>query len=164
MANAQTFNGSDGIYTLQGCYHTDAGVRCDFSYAIKKDDTQAWTVLFAQAVTADGTNIGPSGVSVANSEFNDNNTRVINVYKEVPVKVSVLFDLPKTTTSLRILTVEGKRADNVPVRNSAAAPTPAPVTAAPAQAINISGNWTASLTNCKQVKPNEVVCAATLRK
>ncbi|MCY1704275.1 hypothetical protein [Deinococcus sp. SL84] len=149
---------------LQGCYHTNAGVRCDFNYATKSDTLEAWTVLFAEVVAADGANIKPSGVSVVNGEFDDNNTPAINVYKGVPVKVSALFDLPRTTTNLRILTVEGKRADNVPVRNSAAAAAPAPVTAAPAQAINISGNWTASLTGCKQVKPNEVVCAATLRK
>jgi len=36
-AGAQTWQGNYGTYTLVGCYQTNVGVRCDFSYLPSSD-------------------------------------------------------------------------------------------------------------------------------
>lgn len=161
VAGAQTWQGSNGTYTLSGCYQTKDGVRCDFVYSVKSDGSIFFSESSFETVTPEGGNLKASTISVGGRPF-ERYGASIKAYKGVPIKLSVLFDLPKTQSSFRILNVYGERVDNVPIRGAAGTPTaPAPATAA---TLNIAGNWTATLTNCKQSAANTVVCTATLRK
>lgn len=161
VAGAQTWQGSNGTYTLSGCYQTKDGVRCDFVYSVKSDSGLTWIPSSFETVTPEGGNLKASAISVGGKPFERYGASV-NAYRGVPVKLSVLFDLPKTQNAFRVLTISGERVDNVPIRGAAGTPTaPAPATAA---TLNIAGNWTATLTNCKQSAANTVVCTATLRK
>lgn len=153
----QTFMGSVGNYTLNGCYITREGVRCDFSYSPKEDGRIYFNTSLFEVITAAGGNLRPRSVSAGGGNWRTS-TEYINAYRGVSIKVGALFDLPSSTTSLRILTVEGQRADNVAVRNSAT-PAPQPV-AAPAPAN--TGNYNATLTNCKPGAGGTLTCTATL--
>ncbi|GGI77216.1 hypothetical protein [Deinococcus wulumuqiensis] len=161
MVGAQTWQGSNGTYALSGCYQTKDGVRCDFVYSVRSDSGLTWVPSSFETVTPDGGNLKASAISVGGKPFERYGASV-NAYRGVPVKLSVLFDLPKTQNTFRVLTISGERVDNVPIRST----TGAQVASAPTTAanLNIAGNWTATLTNCKQSAANTVVCTATLRK
>jgi len=107
-------------------------------------------------VKSDGGNLNASKVAVGGTGW-ATTTNMLKVFRGAPVQVSALFELPGTTSSLRILSVNGSRADNVAVKGAAAP-------AVDSSSVNLAGNWNATLTDCKQTSPGVVVCTATLKK
>lgn len=158
VAGAQTYEFDHGIYTLGGCYQTKDGVRCDLNFTPNADNRFYWNTSIFQMIKPDGGNLNPSKVSAGGGNWTES-TDYLNVYKSVPVRISILFDLPKTTTMMRILTVEGKRGDNIAVLGAAPAPTP------PGSVVNVikidTTNFDAVMTNCK-VTNNIIYCDAAL--
>lgn len=151
-----------GNYQLLGCYAQNKQVACDITFTLtgenKKDVYHQVTVF-----SANGAEVRPSEFVYAGKPHKG--TVVMpggTVYKDIPVKLTIMTGLPTTSTSLRALILNNGdvRWDNIAVRGAAA---PAPV-AAPAPApVDIAGSLTATLTNCKQSGAT-IVCTATLRR
>lgn len=167
VAGAQTLKTENGELRISTCYGTLDGVQCDALYYLTKKQSLDVT-FYSSSFTAtlpNGDQASPtvsSGGKTSFGSFTD-----FKAQFNAPVKVSLLFNVPNATPSLRTLALDNERVENVPIRASASAiPTPAPVASAPApaQTINIAGNWSATLTNCKQASAGVVVCTATLRK
>lgn len=159
VGGAQNIEADNGVYSIQGCYVVASSVRCDLTFTPSENfKGTVWRRSF-NAVTADGQSAEASAVSVGGNTFTENNGVMSTFYKGVTVKISVLYPVPTTTTMLRVIGVDGQGMNNIAVRGAAA---PAPATA-PA-AINLAGNWSATLSNCKAAANNTVVCTATLKK
>lgn len=166
VAGAQTtVTTEEGRYQLLGCYTQEKKVLCDVTFTLTKGDSMDKYHEDTTVFAVDGTQTQPTEFVYAGkvhtvSYVNPGGT----VYKDIPVKLTVVTGLPSTASTVRALIMDkgNVRWDNIPVRGAAApapvaAPTPAPAT------INIAGTWNATLTNCKQ-SGNAVVCTATLRK
>lgn len=164
VAGAQkiTFESNKNFYMLQGCYFIKEGLRCDLTYTAAADGRVYFNADSFEVVTVDGSNIEGEKIAAAGGGWT-NSTSYINVYSGVPIKLSVLFkDVPTSNRTLAVFAAYKSSVRNVTI--GGATPAPAPATAAPAQTINIAGNWNATLTNCKQTSAGVVVCTATLRK
>lgn len=165
LAGAQTWPTENGQYKLGACYGTKDGVRCDLTYTLLKKQTLDAFIDHREfsVFLTDGTKVSPS-ISVGGSNWTD--YKSVKVYNGTPIKVSLLFNVPANTSLFASLAIGDENIRNIPVRPLGAPAVATPAPAAPAQAvnINISGNWNASLTNCRQSAPGVVVCTATLRK
>ncbi|MEF2278361.1 hypothetical protein V3W47_08605 [Deinococcus sp. YIM 134068] len=168
VGNAQSWQGGHGQYQLGACYSVSTGVRCDLTYTLQEDQNQLQfnTDLF-ETTTTDGKTLKASKVAAAGGTL-DSRTGFISMYRNVPVKVSVLFAIPTTTTSLRVLTIENIPWENIPVRNpSVPGPSTTPVPAGAAvnlgttQAVVGGKAYTVSLTHCK-LNAGKYVCTATV--
>ncbi|GGL11274.1 hypothetical protein [Deinococcus radiotolerans] len=163
VAGAQTtVTSDDGVYQLLGCSVQSKQVVCDVTFALTKEGVTSKYFDDVTVFGVDGTLKAPEVISFGGT-FRGTSMRVGgNVYTGIPVRLSIVTELPVTTTVVRALVLDRSgqvRWDNIPVRGAtAAAPTPVPA------AVNIAGNWTATLTNCTTTTPGVVVCTATLRK
>ncbi|WP_119673406.1 hypothetical protein [Deinococcus sp. RM] len=162
-AQAQTVEGDGGKYQLQGCYKVKEGVQCDLTFTADKDGAQRqFNPSQFQAVTPDGKSYVDPNTATAGGAWEFYYGPNVTLYKGVPIKVSLLFR-DVSASQLSVLALEGTAIRNVPVRASAAAAPPSPAATTPAQ-VNLAGNWSATLTNCRQTSPGVVVCTATLKK
>ncbi|WP_189062756.1 hypothetical protein [Deinococcus arenae] len=163
VAGAQTtVTSDDGTYQLLGCAVQNKQVVCDVTYTLTKDGVTSKYFNDVSVFGVDGTLKEPKVISFGGTYRGTSMRAGGNVYKGIPVRLSIVTELPVTTTVVRALVLDqgGQvRWENIPVRGATAS-TPSPVPAA----VNIAGNWTASLTNCKTTTPGVVVCTATLRK
>lgn len=137
-ASAQlwTVDQPKGTLSLKGCYVVKEGVRCDLTFTLTGTNSSnlGFGVHQFQAVTTAGQSVQASQASFAGQGFSQYPTNV-QVFKNAPVQVSVLFDLPNNVTSLKVLAVNDEAMMNVPVARSASATTPAVSTPAPAAAV-----------------------------
>lgn len=158
---AQTWKDDLGTYQLRSCYTVKEGVRCDFFYTMtaKANERVYFDFSAFEAVSQDGQTVMPSAVAAAGGAFQDRIGPEISVYKGAPVPVSVLFALPSTTRTLRVLAVNKEAATNVPVATVAGAARP--VVTTPAPAAQVPTGFSLVLSDCK-VTSGVYTCTATL--
>lgn len=162
MAGGQTAWTTDaGVTRITSCYVVKGGVRCDMTYtrtAEGRENLFVTTTDMFQVITTDGRSFGPSAVAVAGGGFETYGGTT--VYKGAPVQFSVLFELPATTNTLRVLAYKGEPLNNIPVRSSAT-PAPAPRPTTTTSPANTS-NYNAVMTNCTPGANGTLTCTATL--
>lgn len=161
-AGAQTkISTEEGDYQLLGCYVQNKQVLCDVTFTLTSENQKSKYYQNTSVFSTDGTEVRPIEFVYAGKVHKDSGVWPGGtIYKGIPVKLTIMTGLAATSTSVRALILDNGNArwDNIAVR-SATVPAPVAATAT----INIAGNWTAALTNCKQ-NGATVVCIATLRK
>lgn len=164
VAQAQTWSDSEsGITTtFNGCKTGGDGFICNYSVAYTGAEDKKelrFCTYEVKAVTTSGNTI-----DATTKRFGTNDTvsgcDSIDVYKGVPLKLEMIFrEVPGGLANVARINYYGK------ILNVAAAPVSTSTPAStPAANMNIAGNWSATLSNCKQTAANTVVCTATLRK
>lgn len=161
-ASAQTWTTEQpgGTLVLKSCYVVKDGVRCDFSFTLTGSASYEFAVYESnfKAVTPTGETVSGLYTSIGGSKFGQYGSRV-QVFRNAPVQVSVLFDLPNTTSSFRALAFRDEAAMNIPVARSAAATTPVVTTPAPTAAVPTG--FSLALSDCK-VNQGVYTCTAVL--
>lgn len=158
-ALAQTWDAGNGKLTLVGCYGKQDGVYCDFSFTLTKKQTEtvAWYVADFKIFKQDGTSQNADGVAFVDGTFGYYSSSNKEVIANVPVKVQAYFNIPSSVASLRALSWNEVKFDNIPVRPyGSATTTPAELPAGS----NVKG-FAISLSNC-QIQGQNYVCVATL--
>jgi len=153
LASAQRVVFPNGAYDLQSCYGVEQGTKCDFLYTPLEERRMSFQTNWFVAVAVDGRNVPAQALSVANANW-ATYPEGISTFRNVPVKLSVLF--PTTATTFPVLTVSGTALRNVPVGSGARAATQ-PQAAQPA-----ASAYDAVLTNCAAKAGGVLVCTATL--
>lgn len=161
MAGAQTLTTSNGSLQITACYGIHEGVQCDALYFLTKKPT-----LNASFTSNDFMAVLPNGKQVKPLLSYGNKDEYISAIQftaqaNKPAKLSLSLDIPNTTTSIKSLTLGNAKIENVMVRPMPTPPAPAATTVAPPTNL---AKWSASLTNCRQTNPDEMVCTATLKK
>ncbi|MGM9319318.1 hypothetical protein [Deinococcus aquaticus] len=161
-AAAQSWTKDDpaGTLTLKGCYVVKEGVRCDMSYTLT-DTNSAGFILYPSlfgVVTTTGQTVQAKYVSVGGNSFTEYNSST-TAYRGVAIQGAVLFDLPASTTSLRVLAFANEPLLNVPVARSVAATTP--VVTTPPPSAGIPTGFSLDLRDCK-VNQGVYTCMAVL--
>lgn len=165
ISNAQTWTTDVGQYRLNACYGTKDGIQCDLTYILGKKQTIDLDVDYGDfsAFTSDGTKASPK-ISIAGKDWGSYPSSV-QVYNGTPVKVSLLFNIPANTPSLASLAIGDENIKNIPVRPLGSPANASVVTPVQnSQAINLVGNWNATLSNCRQTASGIFTCNATLKK
>lgn len=161
-ASAQTWTTDRpaGNLVLKGCYVVKDGVRCDYTYTMTGMASTEIRLFGSEfkVVTPDGATVSGTSVSIGGAGFGSYGPPT-KVFRNAPVQVSVMFDLPNTTSSFRALAFRDEAAMNVPVARSAAATTPAVTTPAPSAAIPTG--FSLALSDCK-VNQGVYTCTAVL--
>jgi hypothetical protein len=160
-AFAQTWGANDGKVTLVGCYGKQDGVYCDFNYILTEKQTEnlQWSTSSFGISKQDGTSKSSDAVSFAGGEFSNiyTYTATKEITANVPVKLQVYFNIPSSISSLRAVSIDGVKFDNIPVRpygSVSTTPTELPAGS------NVKG-FAISLSNC-QLQGQNYVCVATL--
>ncbi|MCD0160978.1 hypothetical protein IHN63_06595 [Deinococcus sp. 6YEL10] len=161
-ASAQTWTLDEptASLVLKGCYVVKDGVRCDYTYTMTGTASAEVSLYESdfKVVTPNGETLNGKSISVGGSSFFYRGIQR-QVFRNAPVQVSVMFDLPNTTSSFRALAYEDEAAMNVPVARSAAATTPVVTTPAPSAAIPTG--FSLALNDCK-VNQGVYTCTAVL--
>ncbi len=158
VAGAQTWETrGDNTYTLKSCYPSSGAIRCDFTFTHTTDTPGLLNIgpSSFEVVTSDGWSMKPSRIAAGGSGLTQGGFQ-IKAYKGAPLQVSMVFDVPTTTTSFPVLVLESVPINNIRV-NGAAPPPPATGTT-PAS----STAYTAVLSNCKTDVKGIMTCTAVL--
>ncbi|UQN06494.1 hypothetical protein [Deinococcus sp. QL22] len=160
MASAQTVQTEEGQYQLFGCYVQNKQVLCDVTFTLTSANQMEKYFNETTVFSTSGTQTKPADFIYAGKPINSGNTIFGvggNVFKSIPVKLTVVTGLPVGTSSIRALILDrgNVRFDNIAVRGAAPAPvvTPAPVS---------TSAYNAVMTNCKPGAGGTMTCTATL--
>ncbi|MFB9995466.1 hypothetical protein ACFFLM_26395 [Deinococcus oregonensis] len=158
LAGAQSWQLDKGAFKLVACTGTPAGVQCDLTYTLTKQQSYKFGLSASEikAYLADGTVVSPQLTTGGGQNFSTYGA--FEAQYNVPVKATFLFNIPNTTSSLRALVIDDVRVDNVAVRGTAAAPASTPGAATS----TLATGYNAVLTNCKSSAGGQLTCTATL--
>jgi hypothetical protein len=158
LAGAQSWQLDKGAFKLVACTGTPAGVQCDLTYTLTKQQSYKFGLSASdiKAYLADGTVVSPKLTTGGGQNFSTYGS--FEAQYNVPVKATLLFNIPNTTSSLRALVIDDVRVDNVAVRGTTAAPASTPGAATG----TLATGYNAVLTNCKSSAGGQLTCTATL--
>ncbi|MFD2608956.1 hypothetical protein ACFSR9_05800 [Deinococcus taklimakanensis] len=168
VAGAQTWTYDEDQYRseFKGCTRvSNQQVVCTFAdtyIGSGETDDASWSSSVVEAVLNGGQSLSNGELLVAGKRTGS--TRYWGTaYKNMPVSIGIAFDIPAGVTVIPRLNYNGHVLSDVRIGGNTPAPAPTPV-AAPAQQINLSGNWTGTLTGCRSSGTNTYTCAITIKK
>jgi len=127
-AQAQTWQGRIGNYTLQGCYAIKTDVQCDLTItsALTGQDGSIFEMSTAdiQVYSPTGARSTATRVNVMGGTFGPYIS--VPVVNGIPIKIAFQLSAPVGTRSIRVIIIDGHRIDNVIVAQASASAVPAP--------------------------------------
>lgn len=158
--------GAKATWRVAECYHTEKdGVLCTMTFTPSSDVSgEYWRPTdFAVASSSGNTALG-NWIKIGDGDWNAYWSNPTDYFGGVPVSVHVLFNVPKSMTIFRAMSVDGTRFTNVPIRGAtgAAAAAPAPVKLPNTQAVIGGKAYTISFTNCKPAASGAYACSSVV--
>ena len=154
-AQAQSWTDANGTINFAGCFGSEAGIQCNYTYTLTKLQTGQVNGDFHgyQYYLADGSRGEAASLSIGGENFKPYSAGVTAV-SGIPVNVAFVMNLPRTTPNIAALVIFGHRINNVFVSQTGKPAVSAPVAvAARPAAVSVpapatGGAVTVSLTGC----------------
>lgn len=158
---------SSQVWKIDSCYHTaEDGVLCELIYTPKQDENyRYWRPSAFQATGPTGAVVGAQWIMLGEGEWNSSWSKPSTFYKGVGVDIAIIFNLPKSMTSFKVLNVDGYQFKNVPIykSSSAVSSNSSQTVSLPSAQIIIGGKaYTIKFTKCNTEASGAYSCASQL--